>query len=155
MGIRWCPMGPRWHKSQRRLKTKFLSPKKFWFSISISIFWQYWYWFWYCFWILKILILILILRMGKFWYWYWFWYWRIFLKNFDIDFDFENQISENIDIDIEQKFDIVPCLQVSITLCKDLGLWRWITDCCSPRLQCKSNKSSRHLLEKNSLLVIH
>ena len=33
-----------------------------------------------------------------------------FLKNFDIDIDFENQISENFDIDIERKFDIVPCL---------------------------------------------
>ena len=32
------------------------------------------------------------------------------MKNFDIDIDFENQIFENIDIDIEQKFDIVPCL---------------------------------------------
>ena len=32
------------------------------------------------------------------------------MKNFDIDIDFENQISENIDIDIERKFDIVPCL---------------------------------------------
>ena len=33
-----------------------------------------------------------------------------FLKNFDIDIDFENQISEIFDIDIERKFDIVPCL---------------------------------------------
>ena len=48
--------------------------------------------------------------MEKFWYWYWFWYWINFLKNFDIDIDFENQISENFDIDIERKFDIVPCL---------------------------------------------
>ena len=32
------------------------------------------------------------------------------MKNFDIDIDFENKIPENIDIDIEQKFDIVPCL---------------------------------------------
>ena len=30
------------------------------------------------------------------------------MKNFDIDIDFENKIPENIDI--EQKFDIVPCL---------------------------------------------
>ena len=72
MGIRWCPMGPRWHKSQRRLKTKFLSPQKFWFSISISIFWQYWFWFWYWFWI---------------------------IQNFDIDFDIEN--GKNFDIDID------------------------------------------------------
>ena len=34
------------------------------------------------------------------------------MKNFDIDIDFENQVSENFDIDIERKFDIVPCLIV-------------------------------------------
>ena len=50
-----------------------------------------------------ILILILILKN--------------FLKNFDIDIDFENQISENIDIDIERKFDIVPCLLDSTPKC--------------------------------------
>ena len=84
-GIPWVPSGI----SQRWLKTKFLSPQKFWFSISISIFWGYWYWFWYWFWVLKnfdidfdieggkILILILVLILKKFfeefWYWYWFW----------------------------------------------------------------------------------
>ena len=67
------------------------------------------------------LILILIFNFQKFWYWFWYWV----LENFDfdidfdieetfwrilIDIDFENQISENIDIDIERKFDIVPCL---------------------------------------------
>ena len=40
------------------------------------------------------------------------------MKNFDIDIDFENQISENIDIDIERKFDIVPCLMVARTCLK-------------------------------------
>ena len=30
--------------------------------------------------------------------------------NIDIDLDVENKILENIDIDIEPKFDIVPCL---------------------------------------------
>ena len=39
------------------------------------------------------------------------------MKNFDIDIDFENQISENFDIDIERKFDIVPCL---LTTCKSM-----------------------------------
>ena len=31
-------------------------------------------------------------------------------KHWNSPIDFENQISENIDIDIERKFDIVPCL---------------------------------------------
>ena len=33
-----------------------------------------------------------------------------FRDNIDIDLDIENEILENIDIDIEPKFDIVPCL---------------------------------------------
>ena len=107
MGIWWCP---RWHKSNRRLNSKLFGPKFFDFQyqyqyfdnfdIDIDIDFGLW----------KILILILILSMEKFWYWYWFWYWINFLKNFDIDIDFENQVSENFDIDIERKFDIVPCL---------------------------------------------
>ena len=68
-----------------------------------------------------ILILILILKN--------------FLKNFDIDIDFENQILENIDIDIERKFDIVPCLIV---------VWLEL-----------EGKSSAHLLHhKNTQLLL-
>ena len=116
MGIRWYPIGPKWHKSEDVKKQIFKPHKNFDFQ------YQYQYFddididfdidsgFW------KFLILILILRVGKFWYWYWFWYWKSFWKNFDIDIDFENQIFENIDIDIEQKFDIVPCLPYSAYL---------------------------------------
>ena len=34
-----------------------------------------------------------------------------FRDNIDIDLDIENEILENIDIDIEPKIDIVPCLR--------------------------------------------
>ena len=60
-------------------------------------FWEYWSWSWYCVW-------------KKYWSWYWSWSWLFFRDNIDIDLDIENKILENIDIDIEPQFDIVPPL---------------------------------------------
>ena len=68
------------------------------------------------------MILILILAFDKYWYWYWYWnpykywYWswswsRFFGRDtIDIDIGIEKKILKNIDIDIEQKFHIVPPL---------------------------------------------
>ena len=73
MGIRWYPMGPKWHKSEDVKKQIFKPQKILIFNININI--------------LTILISILILILGfeKFWYWFWYWGW----ENFDIDIDFD------------------------------------------------------------------
>ena len=73
MGIRWYPMGPRWHKLED-VKKQIFKPQNFLiFNININI--------------LTILISILILILGfeNFWYWFWYWGW----ENFDIDIDFD------------------------------------------------------------------
>ena len=61
MGIRWYPMGPKWHKLEDVKKQIFKPQKILIFNININI--------------LTILISIFILILG--------------LKNFDIDFDIE------------------------------------------------------------------
>ena len=73
MGIRWYPMGPKWHNSEEDKNQIFKPQKILIFNININI--------------LRILILILILILGfeKFWYWFWYWGW----ENFDIDIDFD------------------------------------------------------------------
>ena len=65
--------------------------------ILIMVLDKYWYWYWYW-------------SPAKYWYWYWSWSWFFGRENIDIDIDIEKKILKNIDIDIEQKFHIVPSL---------------------------------------------